>query len=243
MCQHRSSLGPAWWDTPGRGFEAAIGSVILKTRTELKSFGRRARAGRIAPPLAWALLVVGVAASAIVAKESGPIPSMVSVATTRSAERSTPEVVLATGAEEAVEIEQIAPISVPTDEIRWFDGRPVRPVRTQWMTVTAYSPDSASCGDFADGQTATLHSVSTNAMQLVAADPRVLPYGSMITVPGYAQDDIVPVLDCGGAIKGQRLDVLYPTHKRAQKWGVRRIAVTVWEYADGKPAPNPRRVR
>lgn len=214
----------------------------MQTRTELKSFGRRARAGRIAEPLAWALLAIGVSASAIVAKESGPIPSMVSVSS-RSAEGASPGVVLASAAEDTVELEVIAPIAVPTDEIRWFDGRPVRPVRTQWMTVTAYSPDAASCGDFADGQTATLHSVSTNAMQLVAADPRVLPYGSMITVPGYAKDDIVPVLDCGGAIKGQRLDVLYPTHKRAKQWGVRRIAVTVWEYADGKPAPNPRRVR
>jgi 3D (Asp-Asp-Asp) domain-containing protein len=111
------------------------------------------------------------------------------------------------------------------------------------MTVTAYAPDAASCGEFADGQTATLHSVSTNAGALVAADPRVLPYGSMITVPGYAEGDIVPVLDCGGAIKGERLDVLYPTHKRARQWGVQRIAVTVWEYADGLPAPDPRRVR
>lgn len=235
---NRSGLVLAWWDTPGRGFETAIGSVVLKTRTETKAFGRRARAGRISGPLAWVLLAVGVAASAIVAKESGPIPSMVSVSETRAAAP-----VLASRMESTVEVEEIAPIAVPSDEIRWFDGRPVRPVRTQWMTVTAYSPDAASCGDFADGQTATLHSVSTNAMQLVAADPKVLPYGSMITVPGYAADDIVPVLDCGGAIKGQRLDVLYPTHKRAQKWGVQRIAVTVWEYADGKPAPNPRRVR
>jgi 3D (Asp-Asp-Asp) domain-containing protein len=129
------------------------------------------------------------------------------------------------------------------DEIRWFDARPIRPARTIIMTVTAYSPDERSCGEFADGQTATLHSVWTNAMRLVAADPTVLPYGTMLTVPGYADDSVVPVLDCGGAIKGTRLDVLFPTHEAALKWGVRRIPVVVWEYADGLPAPNVRKVR
>jgi 3D (Asp-Asp-Asp) domain-containing protein len=111
------------------------------------------------------------------------------------------------------------------------------------MRVTAYSPDWRSCGDSADGLTATLHSVDTNNSQLVAADPRVLPYGSMVTVPGYADGKIVPVLDCGGAIKGSRLDLLYPTHAQARAWGNRWLTITVWEYADGKPATNPRKVR
>lgn len=128
-------------------------------------------------------------------------------------------------------------------EVRWFNGRPVRPARVIWMTVTAYSPDAASCGEFADGMTATLHSVTTNGHRLVAADPKVLAYGSMLTVPGYGSDAIVPVLDCGGAIKGRRLDVLFPTHAQAKAWGTRRIAVTVWEYADGKAKDNPRQLR
>ncbi len=128
-------------------------------------------------------------------------------------------------------------------EIRFFNGRPVRPAGTMWMTVTAYSPDARSCGQFADGRTATLHSVNTNAHRLVAADPRVLPYGSMVSVPGYDEGRIVPVLDCGGKIKGSRLDVLYPTHEQARRWGVRRLRVTIWEYADGMPPENPRRER
>jgi 3D (Asp-Asp-Asp) domain-containing protein len=126
---------------------------------------------------------------------------------------------------------------------RWFDGRPVRPARVLLMRVTGYSPDHRSCGEFADGQTATLHSVWTNGMRLVAADPSVLPYGTMLTVPGYAGEEIVPVLDCGGAIKGARLDLLFPTHEAALDWGVKDLRVVVWAYADGKPAPNPRKVR
>lgn len=127
--------------------------------------------------------------------------------------------------------------------IRWFNGRPVRPAKVIRMVVTAYSPDARSCDDSADGITATLHSVETNGFALVAADPRLLKYGSLLTVPGYDKDRIVPVLDCGGKIKGKRLDVLYPTHSQARKWGRKSLDITVWEYADGLPAPNPRKLR
>ena len=133
--------------------------------------------------------------------------------------------------------------NLPDAKTRWFNGRPVRAVRTMSMLVTAYSPDAQSCGENADGHTSTLHSVETNAMELVAADPRVLPYGSIVTVPGYADGRLVPVLDCGGKIKGKRLDALYPTHERAREWGVKHLEVTIWEYADGKPAENVRKER
>jgi 3D (Asp-Asp-Asp) domain-containing protein len=137
-----------------------------------------------------------------------------------------------------------APAGPATDaSIRWFNGRPIRPGRTMWMTVTAYSPDAKSCGDSADGITASMHSVSTNNMNLVAADTRLLPFGSMISVPGYDDGKIVPVLDRGGAIKGHHIDLLFPTDAQARQWGVKRIQVVVWEYADGKPADNPRELR
>jgi 3D (Asp-Asp-Asp) domain-containing protein len=130
-----------------------------------------------------------------------------------------------------------------TEEVRWFNGRLVHPARTVTMIVTAYSPDERSCGDSADGITASLHSVETNRGNLVAADPKVLPLGSMVSIPGYDHGRIVPVLDKGGKIKGNRLDILYATHEAAKKWGVKRVSVTVWEYADGKPAPDWRKIR
>lgn len=127
--------------------------------------------------------------------------------------------------------------------VRWFNGRPVRQVRTVRMEVTGYSPDERSCGPSADGITATLHSVATNGMKLVAADPKVLRYGSMLSIPGYDGGNIVPVLDCGGAIKGNRLDLLFPTHEEARQWGRKTIRVVVWEYADGGAPENPRKER
>lgn len=127
--------------------------------------------------------------------------------------------------------------------VRWFDGRPVRPAYAITLKVTAYSPDERSCGTSADGITATLHSVETNGHCLVAADPKWFPAGTLLSVPGYDEGRIVPVLDVGGAIKGRHIDVLYTTHERARKWGVQKLKVTVWEYADGKPVVSPRKLR
>ncbi|MFO0830053.1 MAG: 3D domain-containing protein [Phycisphaerales bacterium] len=116
-----------------------------------------------------------------------------------------------------------------------FNGRPIRPARTITMKVTAYSPDARSCGDSADGITASGYSVWTNGGRMVAADTELLPLGSLVSIPGYDDGSVVPVLDRGGAIKGKRLDVLYATHEQARAWGVQDVQVTVWEYADGKP--------
>lgn len=119
-------------------------------------------------------------------------------------------------------------------EIRWFNNRPIRQVRIINMKVTAYSPDEKSCGNQADGITASGYSVWTNGMKLVAADTDSLPFGTLLSIPGYDNANIVPVLDRGSAIKGNRLDVLFPTHEEALEWGVQEHEVIVWEYVDGK---------
>jgi len=113
-----------------------------------------------------------------------------------------------------------------------FAGRPIRRVRQMTMLTTAYSPDARSCGKWADGYTASGYSVWTHGMKLVAADTNVLPFGTLVSIPGYNGGRPVPVLDRGGKIKGNRLDLLYPTHEIALRWGAQRLTVDVWEYAD-----------
>lgn len=116
--------------------------------------------------------------------------------------------------------------------VHTFDGRPLRLVKRVTMLTTAYSPDERSCGKWADGFTASGYSVWTNGMKLVAADTSVLPFGTLVSIPGYNGGRPVPVLDRGGKIKGNRLDLLYPTHEIALQWGAQRLTVDVWEYAD-----------
>jgi 3D (Asp-Asp-Asp) domain-containing protein len=125
------------------------------------------------------------------------------------------------------------PVAAPiSDDIHYFGDRPIRRARTIRMLVTAYSPDERSCGKFADNITASGYSVWTNGMKLVAADTDLLPFGTVVTIPGYNGGRPVPVLDRGGKIKGARIDVLYPTHEIARRWGVQWLDVDVWEYAD-----------
>ena len=207
---------------------------------------------RVAIELFIFVIALAVAVwSARFVKRSAPLPLVAIGTSAQAAERSvttiepsdvviTPET---TKQPEAVVVEEHQVEPVPVGTVRYFDGRPMRVAKTLWMKVTAYSPDARSCGIFADGNTATLHSVWTNGMNLAAADTRILPFGSVITVPGYAGDNPIPVLDRGGAIKGHDIDLLMPTHEMARKWGVKMLPVTVWEYADGKPAPNPRKLR
>ncbi len=185
--------------------------------------------------IVFLLATAVVVESAVLAKRLRPAPPLVALSGVSSPEPMTPPRNFLESEAVSPEIISAGDTEILPGEIRFFDGRPVRPVKTIWMTVTAYSPDARSCDESADGYTATNHSVWTNAMRLVAADTRLLPFGSLVSVPGYADGDVVPVMDRGGAIKGKRLDVLYPTHEVARKWGVRRVPVVVWEYADGKP--------
>ncbi len=118
-------------------------------------------------------------------------------------------------------------------ETTTFNGRPVRPVKVLRMEVTAYSPDARSCAPFDDGFTASGYSVWTNGMKLIAADKK-FKFGTLMSVPGYNGNRPTPVLDRGGAIKGNRLDLLFPTHESARGWGRQTVLVTIWEYADGR---------
>ena len=89
------------------------------------------------------------------------------------------------------------------------------------MKVTAYCPCKLCCGPRACGITASGKPVSANGGRFCAAD-RTIPFGTIITIPGYGR---VPVLDRGGAIKGNHLDVYFPLHSQARAWGVRYLNV------------------
>ncbi len=109
------------------------------------------------------------------------------------------------------------------------------PVRTEaeqpgeWQTVqmrvTAYCPCSECCGQYADGITASGHKIQPGET-FVAADKRY-SFGTEIVIPGYDNDRPVKVLDRAGAIKGNRLDVFFDSHRQALEWGVKYLDVEV----------------
>jgi 3D (Asp-Asp-Asp) domain-containing protein len=101
-------------------------------------------------------------------------------------------------------------------------------LRTIRMEVTAYCPCTKCCGENAEGITASGHDVSYNQGRFVAADTDVLPFGTKLIIPGY-HGKPVQVIDRGGAIKGNKLDLFYPTHEEALQWGRQIIDVTIVE--------------
>jgi 3D (Asp-Asp-Asp) domain-containing protein len=93
------------------------------------------------------------------------------------------------------------------------------------MMVTAYCPCTKCCGENASGITASGKLVTDNNGQFVAADPS-LSFGTKLIIPGYASG-AVEVLDRGGAIRGNHIDVFFPTHEEALKWGRKMLDVVV----------------
>lgn len=199
---------------------------------------------RLLPALSIIALVVGAGASlavsvavgssggtsALLAVDDQPIVPTTSVETVTEAAQA-PAGAIAQRTPEITTSE--IDLAIDPNTIAYFDGRAIRPVKTIRMEVTAYSPDARSCAPFDDGITASGYSVWTNGMKLIAADKR-FPFGTLLSVPGYNQSRPTPVLDRGGAIKGDRLDVLYPTHERARQWGRQHVDVTMWEYVDAQ---------
>lgn len=97
--------------------------------------------------------------------------------------------------------------------------------QTVWMCVTAYCACESCCGEYADGITACGHEIGEGDA-FAAADGRY-SFGTEMVVAGYNNGEPIKVLDRGGAIRGDRLDVFFHTHEEALQWGVKYVDVEV----------------
>lgn len=86
------------------------------------------------------------------------------------------------------------------------------------VIATAYTPYDDECsGQAADGRPAVPY-------RTIAVDPRVIPPGSRVYIPGFG---IMDPHDTGGDIKGNRIDICVSTKQEAFSWGVRRIEIVI----------------
>ena len=58
----------------------------------------------------------------------------------------------------------------------------------------------------------------------IAVDPRIIPMGSKVYIPGYGWGR---ALDTGGAIRGNIIDLWFPTSGQCFQWGNRKVTITV----------------
>ena len=93
--------------------------------------------------------------------------------------------------------------------------------------LTAYCPCEHCCGKTPDdpeyGYTATMTRAAEG--RTIAVDPSVIPYGSIIYINGHRYI----AEDCGGAIQGNRIDIFFESHERAEEFGVQTADVWIFE--------------
>jgi len=93
------------------------------------------------------------------------------------------------------------------------------------MRVTDYCWCWKCCGKHSDGITANGHRIRLRDT-FVAAD-KTYSFGTEMVIPGYNNSQPVKVLDRGGAIRGNKLDVFFNSHQKALEWGVQYLPVKV----------------
>jgi 3D (Asp-Asp-Asp) domain-containing protein len=59
---------------------------------------------------------------------------------------------------------------------------------------------------------------------VVAVDPSVIPLGTRLTIPGYGEG---VAADTGSAVRGNAIDLWFPTLAQANAWGRRTVTITL----------------
>ncbi|MFF5997069.1 ubiquitin-like domain-containing protein [Lysinibacillus sp. KU-BSD001] len=90
-----------------------------------------------------------------------------------------------------------------------------------YVTATAYTAGCNGC----TGITATGLNIKANPnMKVIAVDPNVIPLGSKVWVEGYGY---AVAADTGGAIKGNKIDILVSSKSAAKSWGRKKVRIKV----------------
>lgn len=90
-----------------------------------------------------------------------------------------------------------------------------------YVEATAYTPYCTGCSGIS---AAGINLRANPNLRLIAVDPRVIPMGSKVWVEGYGY---AIAGDTGGAIKGNRIDVLMQTKSQAYSWGRKKVKIKV----------------
>ena len=105
-------------------------------------------------------------------------------------------------------------IVLPTGEVLTYYG-------THRVLATAYTHTDAGC----DFITAT---GTTVRIGTVAVDPTLIPYGTrmfIVTDDGQYVYGVSTAEDCGGGIKGDRIDLYFPTYDECMEFGRRSATI------------------
>jgi 3D (Asp-Asp-Asp) domain-containing protein len=100
---------------------------------------------------------------------------------------------------------------------RGFEGTSAFAQRRRRMIATAYTAACDGCSGITKTGVRAGHGI-------VAVDPRFIPLGTKLYVPGYGR---ALAADIGGAIQGRRIDLGFDSLREALRFGRREIVVYV----------------
>ena len=116
---------------------------------------------------------------------------------------------------------EVVEVPVPKTEYVYIETEPDMQYIGSY-TVTAYCPCKECCDKWADGVTKT--GTEATEGRTIAVDPSVIPYGTEVIINGHKYI----AEDCGGAIKGNHIDIFFDNHEDALKFGVQEKDVYVY---------------
>ena len=94
-----------------------------------------------------------------------------------------------------------------------YDSQQTKANTKMTVSATAYS---------GDGITSTMIKPRWG---VIAVDPSVIPYGSLVYIPYF--DKYFIAEDCGGGIIGKRIDIFMNSEAKCRKWGKRTIEIEI----------------
>ena len=92
------------------------------------------------------------------------------------------------------------------------------------FVITAYCTCRICCGVYS-GKNRTASGTVPTSNHTIAVDTSVIPFGTKVVISGQ----VYVAEDRGGAIKGNRIDMFFMTHKEAVRWGRRTMEVYLAE--------------
>jgi len=94
--------------------------------------------------------------------------------------------------------------------------------------ATAYTARCEGCSGITKTGYDVRNTIYYEGKRVIAVDPSVIPLYSTVKVTATGGDSFEAVaIDIGGAIKGNRIDVLYATKEEARKFGRQEIEVEI----------------
>lgn len=117
--------------------------------------------------------------------------------------------------------------TIETETDKEVDIQVVKPVNLGEFKLTAYCSCAKCCGKWANNRpNGIVYGAIGEELKegySIAVDPKVIPYNSEVIINGKTYE----AQDCGGAIKGNRIDVYFEEHNDALEFGVQYAEVFI----------------